>query len=101
MTTQKTQGKGKDLAAFRQAYDKSLIVPQAIETGLKTLGEAWEPQIEFINRCGVTPINFSAYRERFADYYVEVRDSGKAPKRVWCGTKSFAQKCRDAADGNG
>lgn len=92
---------GRDLAAFRQAYDKSLIIPQAIERGLKDLGDAWEPELEFIKRCRVPPVQFAAYRERFADFYVEVRDSGKAAKRVWCGTKAFAAKCRSAADGNG
>jgi hypothetical protein len=101
MSTEKTPGKKRTFDEFRQAYDKSLIVPQAIETGLKTLGEAWEPEIDFIKRCRVSPQPFAQYRDRYADFIVEVRDSGKASKRVWCGTKAYAQKCRDAANGIG
>lgn len=101
MTTPKKTPTKNDLTAFRKSFDKSMIVPTAIERALKELGDGWEKEADFIKRTRIGPIDFSKFRDQFAEFYVEVREAGKATKRIWCGTKAFAQKCREAADGNG
>lgn len=101
-TSAKSPAKGgKDIAAFRQAFDKSVIIPRAIEAGLKTLGPSWEPEGEFIRRCGVAGIDFSKFRDQYAEFYVVVRSAGRSPQRVWCGDKAYAEKLREYANGNG
>jgi hypothetical protein len=82
------------LLAFRQAYDKSLIVPAKIETALAALGEDWEPDGAFVKRVGVSNSEFAKYRDQFSDFYIETRPMGKGPVRIWCGTKAFAEACR-------
>jgi hypothetical protein len=90
-----------DLDSFRNQYDKSVIVPAAIQRGLKELGDTWEKEADFIRRTRVGAIDFARFRDQFLDYVVVVREAGKDSKRVWCGTRGFAQKCREAADGQG
>lgn len=97
----KPKPKLNDLDSFRKQFDKSVIVPAAIERSLKELGDSWETEADFIKRTRIGTLDFVKFRDRFSDFFLEVREAGKAPKRVWCGTKAFAQKCRDAADGNG
>lgn len=98
MSTKKPAGqKGKDLAAFRSLHDKSYIVPRAIEAGLKQLGESWEYEQEFVTRCRLSLKDFSQYREQFAEFYVEI--GGKSIRRVWAGTKTYAQKLKESYDG--
>lgn len=85
---------GKDLAAFRALHDKSYIVPLKIQEGLKALGEnAWEYEVEFIKRCGLSTTDLAAYRDQFKDFFVET--GGRNPKRAWAGSKPFAKKLRD------
>jgi hypothetical protein len=86
---------GKDLAAFRAAHDKSFIIPQKIRLGLGALGDGWEYEADFIKRCGVCNADFGAFRDEFAEFFVETRATGKTPKRVWAGTKAFATKLRE------
>jgi hypothetical protein len=87
------------LQDFRNAYDETITVPKAIDAGLKALGDDYEPELTFIKRCGVSPVKFAAFRDRYTDFWLEVREAGKASKRIWCGTKDFAAKCRKAANG--
>jgi len=90
-----SQPKGRDIDAFRAAHDKSFIVPKRIRDGLAALGESWEYEVEFIKRCQLDNTSFAAYREQFKDFYLEL--SGKSPKRIWAGTKAFANKLRERA----
>lgn len=99
MSTAKKPATGRDLTAFRSAHDKSYTIPRAIEAGLKALGDSWEYEGEFVRRCAVSLTDFARYREPYMEYSVTV--GGKNPKRVWCGTKAFAAKCQEAANGNG
>jgi hypothetical protein len=87
---------GKDLEMFRAAHDKSYIVPRRIKEGLTALGESWEYEAEFIKRCGLSQIDFAAYRDQFSDFYVETGGTGGRGKRVWAGTKAFATKLRES-----
>jgi hypothetical protein len=85
--------KGKDLDAFRASHDRSFMVPKKITAGLTSLGDSWEYEAEFIKRCGLSTTDFAAYRDAFIpDHCVDTPGSGK--KRVWAGTKGFANKLR-------
>ena len=87
--------KKRGLDEFRAAHDKSFIVPQKIRAGLASLGDSWEYEMEFIRRCGLSTGDFAIYREPFAKHSIDVpASSGKATKRVWAGTISFATKLR-------
>lgn len=99
MSIAKKPAPGKDLAQFRASHDKSFIVPRAIQMGLATLGPSWEYEQEFVKRCGLSLADFSKYRERFADHCVEI--GGKSVRRVWAGSKAYADKLREAHNGNG
>lgn len=90
-----SKAKGKDIDAFRAAHDKSFITPKRIREGLAALGDSWEYEVEFIKRCQLSNTDFAMYREQFKDFYVEV--GGRSPKRVWAGTKAFANKLRERA----
>ena len=92
--SRKQASKGKDLAAFRELHDKSLIIPKKIRVGLAALGSAWEYEGDFIQRCQVSQPEFAKYRDQFADFFVEVRASGKQAKRAWAGTKKYADRLR-------
>lgn len=92
-----TKSKGKDLMSFRALHDKSYIVPLAIRSGLVQLGDSWEYEQEFVTRCRLSLKDFGQYREQFAEYYVEI--GGKSIRRVWAGTKAYAQKLKEAYDG--
>ncbi len=85
--------------AFRDEYDDTVVIPRAIDAGLKALGEDFQGELAFSKRCGLSPIKFSAFREQYSAYWIEVRKTGKSPQRIWCGTKEFAAKCRKAANG--
>lgn len=89
----KVRNKGKDLAQFRAAHDKSFIVPKKIREALAELGDGWEYEKEFVQRCGLAQVDFAAYRDEFTEYYVSV--GGKNPKRCWAGTKTYAKKMQD------
>lgn len=89
-----TKDTGKDLAAFRAVHDKSFIVPERIKAGLAALGDSWEYEQEFVRRCNLSLADFSRYREQFSEFCVEI--GGKSTRRVWAGTKAFANKLREA-----
>lgn len=84
--------KGKSVADFRAAHDKSYIVPKKIHEGLEALGESWEYEAEFMRRCGLSQTDFARYREQFEEFIVTV--GGKSMKRCWCGTKKLASELR-------
>lgn len=88
-----TKAKGKDIEAFRAAHDKSYIVPKKVKEALAELGDAWEYESDFVRRCALSQTDFAAYRDQFSDFYVEL--GGRNPKRVWAGTKAFANKLRE------
>lgn len=83
---------GKNLADFRRAHDKSFIVPQKIKAGLDSLGAAWEYEIDFAKRCGVSTADMAAYRSQFEPFWLIADRS--ANKKAWAGTKGFADRLR-------
>lgn len=87
---------GKDLEMFRAAHDRSYIVPRRIREALTALGDSWEYEAEFIKRCGLSQVDFALYRDQFTEFYVDTSGgrSGRG-KRVWAGTKTFANKLRE------
>lgn len=92
--SKKTTSLGKSLTEFRAQYDKSYLVPMAIEEGLKNLGDdAWEYEAAFIKICGLSQTDFGRFREEFAEYYVVV-DGTRSGKRIWAGSKNLAAQLR-------
>lgn len=88
----KATGRGVD--DFRKAYDKSLIIPAKFRDALAQLGDAWETEGEFVKRVGCSQTEFGEYKVAFEGAHsVEVIVKG-ARKRVWAGTKKFADKLR-------
>lgn len=83
---------GKGIAEFREAHDKSYIIPKRINEALKKLGDGWEYELQFIKVAGLSLTDCAAYRDQFEEHIVVV--GGKNPKRVWCGTKALATKLR-------
>ena len=96
MTMHVAKGKGKDLAAFRSAHDKSFIVPKKIKEALEALGDSWEYEGDLIRRCGLSQIDFANYRDHFSEHWFLV--GGKSPKRIWAGTKKFCDSLREKVD---
>ena len=91
----KTRGGGKNLEAFRAAHDRAYIVPRRIKEALAALGDSWEYEAEFIKRCGLSQVDFAAFRDQFTDFFIETANSHRTRgKRVWAGTKAFADKLR-------
>jgi hypothetical protein len=70
---------GRNLAAFKQTYHKDTIIPAKIKAGLKSLGAAWEYEVEFVRRCGVSQSDMATYRDGFSDNWLQLRDG----KKVW------------------
>lgn len=83
---------GHSLDDFRQKHDKGYIVPKKIKEALKELGQSWVYEAEFMRLAGISSTDLSTYREEFVDDHVVVVDR---TKRVWCGTKGFAEKLRE------
>lgn len=87
-----SEKKGRTVADFRAAHDKSFIVPQKIRDALKKLGDGWEYELELMKIAGLSTTDLAIFREQFQDHIVLT--GGKNPKRVWCGTKELAEKLR-------
>lgn len=95
MVKKKASATGKSLDDFRAAHDKSYIIPKRLNEALEKLGESWMYEIDFCRMSGVSTIDLASYREEFEDFWVEVSTGNRTPKRVWCGTKAFANKLRE------
>jgi hypothetical protein len=84
-------GKGRSLADFLKAHDKATIVPAKIREGLAKLGKnGWLYESEFVKLANVSPGDFSAYRDEFAAYFVQLRD-----RRAWAGSEKLASQMRE------
>lgn len=89
----------KTLADFKSAYDPNVKIPTRIREGLVSLAkegpEAWEFEVDFIKRCGLSVTQFAAFREPFSDHIVETRPERTSNvKRVWFGDKKVAAKAK-------
>jgi hypothetical protein len=89
----KASAKGRTEDEFSALYDKSVIVPRKIKAALAALGESWEPEVDFLRRCGLSTTDFSRFREPFMAH--SVTTTGTNPKRIWAGTVKFAAKLRE------
>ena len=86
---------GKDVESFRQLHDRTYRIPRVIKEALASLGDAWEYEVEFLKRSGISNIDLANFRDQFADHWLEVRSGNRSVKRVWCGTVKFANKLRE------
>ena len=86
---------GKSLTEFRAQYDKDYVIPKKINEGIEKLGpEGWEYELPFMKLCNTGPTDFGRYRDQFAEFYVEMQGT-RSGKRIWAGSKEFAQKLRE------
>ncbi len=84
-------GKGRSFTDFLKAHDKATIIPAKIREGLKKLGKAgWLYEAEFVKLANVSPSDFSAYRDEFAAYFVQLRD-----RRAWAGSEKLANQMKE------
>lgn len=84
-------GKGRSLADFLKAHDKATIIPAKIREALKKLGKGgWLYESEFVKLANVSPCDFSAYRDEFAAYFVQLRD-----RRAWAGSEKLANQMKE------
>jgi hypothetical protein len=84
--------KGRSLAEFRNAYDKSTIIPGKVKAALKALGSGWEYEVDFAKMAGVSLGDLGKFRDQFAEYVVQI---GRDSRRAWAGTKATADAMRD------
>jgi hypothetical protein len=93
---------GKSLTDFRQAHDKSFIVPKKITEALQRLGDSWlyesrpSENMDFVRFSGVAQRDIVQFLHHFDEFFVVVKDGPSSnTKRVWAGTKSFAKSLRE------
>ncbi len=87
---------GRSLDKFRELHDKSYIVPKRIRDALKDLGNGWLYELEFMKLAGISSTDIGAYRDGFEEFWFMASHAGRnSAKRVWCGTKAFAEKLRE------
>lgn len=80
---------------FRKLHDKSHIVPEKIQEGLKKLGkDRWLYQADFMKLCGISNgADFNLYCVKFeAEHSVPI--GGSKGKRAWAGSKALADQLR-------
>lgn len=87
---------GKNLAAFRAAHDKSVIVPTKIKKELAKMAagnwDAWEYEADFLRNAGVAFQDATGFRQQFEEHIVET--SGRNSKRAWFATVKAAKAAR-------
>lgn len=75
---------------FMRKYDKSFLIPQAIEAGLQSLGDGWLTNDKFAAHCGVSIAALATYRSKYEDHIVYVEGT----KATWWGNRARAAKWR-------
>lgn len=91
--TRKKKAVGKNIKEFRSNHDKNYIIPKRIDQALTDLGEAWLYEAEFLRQAGVANTDIPQFRDQYEDHIVYVDRT----KRIWCGTKEFADELRELA----
>jgi hypothetical protein len=86
--------KGRSMAEFRAAHDKSFIVPTKIKTALETIGEGWAYEGEFVKLAGISATELGVYRGQFEEFIVTLKGTEHGGRRAWAGTKALAAKLR-------
>lgn len=86
---------GRGINEFAKQYDPRARIDAGIAAAFKSLGDAWEYESEFCKRAGICTRDLSPRRDALADFFVVVKEPGGLnPRRVWCGTKKFADQLR-------
>lgn len=91
--------KGKTFEDFQKTHDRKFIVARRVQDGLKSLGNSWEYETDFIRRCRVRHSEWGSISESIKEHFVTVPGGGGPgnsghKKRVVAGTKVFAGKLR-------
>lgn len=84
---------GRSLDEFRANHDKSFIVPAKIKAALEKLGNGWQSELEFAKLAGLSMTDLGNYRSQFEAFVVPITRDGS--RRVWAGTKAFANRMRE------
>lgn len=87
--------KGKDLTAFKKQYDKKAINRAKVQAALKTLGNRWEYESEFVRACKMASHELAGLRDEFADHTLRVNSTRGNTRIIWCGTAKLAAQCRE------
>ncbi len=95
-----TAKKVNTLDSFRAQFDTNVVVPNKIRAALAALAkegpEAWDYELDFIKRAGLSQTQIGMFREQFAKHVVEVRPvgGGKSARKVWFADAKVAAKVR-------
>lgn len=88
----------KDLAAFRNAHDRNVTVPNRIRAALASLkrdegNEGWEYEADLMRREKIGQTDIGAFRDQFTGHIVETR--GEKGKRIWFADVKVAKAARE------
>jgi hypothetical protein len=91
---------GKTLADLRAVHDKNVVVPTRIKAALIKMAESgteWEYEGDFVKLTGLGQVDFSRFRDRFADFWAELPSTnGKSStRRAWFATKKLADAWKE------
>lgn len=86
---------GRTLNDFRAQFDRNVAVPAKIDAALKAIGDEYRYALEFAREAGVSTNDLAAFRERYVDYIVVIKNKDSKPKDVWFGSKAMAAKARE------
>jgi hypothetical protein len=96
-----TKSKARTIAEFKAAHDQTVIIPNKIRAAIEKLAEIgpehYEYEADFLRAASVSNNVIGQYRDKFADYWVEIPNpngGGKGTKRVWFGDKKVAARVR-------
>lgn len=90
--------KPNTLADFKAKFDQDVVVPNKIKAALAALGkegqEAWEFEMDFVKRAGLSQTQLGTYRGQFEKHVVLVRETGRSERKVWFADAKVASKAR-------
>lgn len=91
--------KVKNLADFRAAHDKNVIVPTKIKNALVEMeaeggAENWDYEPDFIKRAGISITDVNQFRDQFSSHIAEAKSGSKSVKRAWFVSPKIAAKAR-------
>jgi hypothetical protein len=87
---------GRSLTAFKNTYDKSIVVPAKIEAALARISTEYRTSLEFQKEADVSMTELAAFRDQYEDYIVVVKTKDSKPKDIWFGSTELAAEARES-----
>lgn len=83
---------GRPVSEALGIYDKSTYIPQRIRSGVEKIGAGcYLLEGELQRLCDIkNAADFGRFREKFAEFFVEVPGPNRRPHRLWFGSKKDA-----------